>query len=203
MTINPIKSTCQIIGVKAGLNLSNMIFKTYGNGLDIRPGFHLGSTIEFPTNDFYSFEMGLILSTKGFKISDKVDQYEYQQKLNLLYFEIPLTAKVAGDIGFGKIYGNLGPYIGWGISGKWKYKESQNGETTISSQNISWGSTSGFDLKRFDYGLTIGAGIEVKTILFNLSYGLGLANIASYAEGGNIVKNRLLQVSVGYKLGGK
>jgi hypothetical protein len=199
--INTIKSSGQIFRVHAGLNLSNMIYKTYGNRLEIKPGFNLGSTVEIPPNDFYSFEMGLILSSKGFQISDKVDLYEYQEKLNLLYLDIPLTAKVAFDIGSCKIYGKFGPYMGWGISGKWKYEERNNGETVKSSMYVSWGT--GGDLKRFDIGLTVGAGIEVKSMLLNLFYGLGLANIASYTGGGNIIKNRILEVSVGYKLGGK
>jgi hypothetical protein len=199
--INTIKSSGQIFRVHAGLNLLNMIYKTYGNRLEIKPGFNLGSTVEIPPNDFYSFEMGLILSSKGFQISDKVDLYEYQEKLNLLYLDIPLTAKVAFDIGSCKIYGKFGPYMGWGISGKWKYEERNNGETVKSSMYVSWGT--GGDLKRFDIGLTVGAGIEVKSMLLNLFYGLGLANIASYTGGGNIIKNRILEVSVGYKLGGK
>jgi len=189
----------QIFRVRAGLTLSNMIYKAYGNELRMKPGFHIGPTIEFPPNDFYSFEMGLNLSTKGFKFSEKGAGYEYQHKLNLLYFDIPLTAKVTYDADFSKFFGALGPYFGWGIAGKWKYTETNNGKTNTDVRNVKWGLNGTGDLARFDFGLTFRAGLEIKSLQIGLSYGLGLANISSYTGGGNEVRNRILEISVGYK----
>ena len=81
----------QNFGVRAGLNLSNMLMKddddTYSDEFTMNPGFHVGPTVEFPINEIFSFESGLLLTTKGFKISDKEtfmdETYEYEQKLNL------------------------------------------------------------------------------------------------------------------------
>ena len=51
-----IQSNAQTIGLKAGLNLANMLEKddddTYSNDFSMNPGFHLGVTVDIPLNDF-------------------------------------------------------------------------------------------------------------------------------------------------------
>jgi outer membrane protein W len=199
----------QTFGVKAGLNLSNMHSKdnndTYDDNAKMNPGFHLGATAEFPLTEMFSFETGLMLSTKGtmesYKDTYSGNTYESKVKLNLFYLDIPLTAKASYDIGGAKIYGAFGPYLGVGLSGK--IKSEVTGETAT-TEDVKWGSSSSNDyLKRFDYGMIIGAGAEIKAIQIGLSYGLGLANISSDFSDGMMIKNRVLEISVGYKFGGK
>lgn len=203
------ESYAQTFGVKGGLNLSNMHMKdndeTYDDNNKISPGFHLGATAEFPITEMFSFETGLLLSNKGTKASSKEEwngeTYEYKEKANLFYLDIPLTAKATYDLSGTKIYGVFGPYLGIGLSGKYKYEETGSTTTT---QDVKWGqSSSDDDLKRFDYGLIFGTGVEIKTIQIGLSYGIGLANISSNFSNGMKIKNRVLEISAGYKFGGK
>lgn len=189
-------SYAQTFGVKAGLNLSNMVIKdddhTYSDDYEMKPGFHLGPIAEFPINDMLTFETGLIISAKGFKYSED----SYDMKLNLYYLDIPLTAKASYDAGFGKIYGLLGPYLGIGLSGKSVYGDED--------EPVDWGSDSDDDdLKRPDFGLTVGAGVEINSILVGLSYNFGLANISPDSDGGFKINNRVIGISVGYKFGAK
>jgi hypothetical protein len=201
----------QDFAVKAGLNLSNMLMKedgdTYSDDFKMRTGFHVGATVEFPINELFSFETGLLLSTKGFKVSEEEtydgETYEYDEKLNLLYFDIPLTAKVSFDAGGVKIYGLFGPYLGMGLTGKYKWEETYAGDTESDEESVEWGSDADEDhLKRFDFGLTMGAGVEISSIQIGLTYGLGLANISS-ADDEEQVNNRVLGISFGYKFSGK
>lgn len=204
------ESYAQTFGVKGGLNLSNMHSKdddeTYDDNFKMNPGFHLGATAEFPITEMFSFETGLLLSTKGTKVSDKYESnsvtYESSKgKINLFYLDIPLTSKATYDLSGTKIYGVFGPYLGIGLSGKYKYEETGSTTTT---QDVKWGqSSSDDDLKRFDYGLIFGTGVEIKTIQIGLSYGIGLANISSNFSNGMKIKNRVLEISAGYKFGGK
>ncbi len=202
----------QNFGVKAGLNLSNMLVKddndTYSDDFKMNPGFHVGATAEFPFSDMLSFETGLLLSTKGYKVSEEEtfmgETIKMEGKLNLLYLDIPLTAKAFFDIGSAKIYGVFGPYLGMGLSGKSKYEATYGGETEKGEYDIEWGSDEDeSDFKRLDFGLTMGAGVEIKSVQIGLSYGLGLANISPYTDGGVKISNRVLGLSVGYKFGGK
>ncbi|MDY0099156.1 MAG: porin family protein [Bacteroidales bacterium] len=188
------ESFAQTYGVKAGLNFSNMLMKdddhTYSDDYEMKPGFHLGPVAEIPINDLLSFETGLIFSAKGFKYSED----SYDMKLNLFYLDIPLTAKARYDAGFGNIYGLIGPYLGIGLTGKSVYEDED--------EPVDWGSDSDDDdLKRLDFGLTVGAGVEINSIVVGLSYGLGLANISPDTDGGFKINNRVLGLSVGYWFG--
>ena len=202
----------QTFGIKGGLNLSNLLAQddddTYIDDAKMIPGFHIGATAEFPLTEMFSFETGLLLSTKGFKMSEEEtfmeENYKYEEKLNLLYLDIPLSAKASFDLGGAKIYGVFGPYLGIGLSGKSKYEVTFDGETESNEEDVKWGSDEDESyLKRLDFGLTMGAGVEINSFQIGLSYGLGLANISTYTDGGYKINNRVLGISVGYKFGRK
>ncbi len=192
------ESYAQTFGVKAGLNLANQSAKdddtNYGDeiGYSSKLGFHIGPTAEFGINDMISFETGLILSSKGTKVTEGA----IVEKINLFYLDIPLTAKAVFDVGGMNVYGTFGPYLGLALSGK--YKAEGDGETF--EEDIEFGSDENEDdFKRLDYGLSIGAGVELAPITVGVSYGLGLANIALYNDNGFKQSNRVFSLSVGYK----
>lgn len=192
--------------VKGGLNLSSVLLKgDESSGVDVKskPGYHVGITAEYPVSEIFVFETGILLSNKGFKGSSENthggDLYKYNSTINLLYVEIPLTAKTYFNVGQSKIFGALGPYIGLGLSGKSKGEVIFRGETNSIEHDINWGSSQGDDFKRLDYGLTAGAGIEISSIQIGLCYNLGLANISTITDNGLKIRNRVFGLSVGYK----
>ncbi|NND80351.1 MAG: PorT family protein [Maribacter sp.] len=154
-----------------------------------------------------SFETGLLLQTKGLKI---VEEAEFmgetgrsKAKWNLIYLDIPLTVRASFDIGGAKIYSVFGPYVGMGLSGKIKTESSYMGETEKEQEDINWGNNEDDgDLKRLDFGLTIGTGVEINAIQIGISYSLGLANISNFADDGTKISNRVLAISAGYNFGG-
>jgi Outer membrane protein beta-barrel domain len=209
------ESFAQTFGIIAGYNLSNLtdIEPPYnGNqhrGVEeykMKSGFNAGVTVEFPTKDWFSIDMGLILSTKGSKTSQQNSSYQPPSgskttnitgTRNLVYLDIPLTIKAYSNAGYAKIYGAFGPYIGIGLGGKWN---------TIETNNLNGGayssSSNSFDnLNKLDFGLTAGAGVSIYSFQIGLSYGYGLSNISSYSP--VIIRNRVLGISVGYIFGGK
>ena len=159
-------------------------------------------TIEVPITDMLAFESGLILGTKGTKMHEEIDMdgiVDMKFNTNLLYLDIPLNLKAYFDAGGVKAYGSFGPYFGMGLSGKMKVKAEYDGETEEESEDIEWGSDAEEDdLKRLDFGLAFGAGVDLKPITIGVSYGLGLANISAYTDGGASIKNSLIALSVGY-----
>ena len=146
----------------------------------------------------------MLLATKGYKADYDIlinnISGNVKSEMNFLYLDIPLTAKAAYDLGGAKIYGVLGPYLGIGLSGHAKTELSDKGVTETHEEDVEWGD--GKDgPKRLDYGLTIGAGVEINSFDIGISYGLGLANIADNSVNGMMVKHRVLGLSVGYKFG--
>ena len=177
------ESFAQNYGIKAGLNLSNILMKaggdTWSDDFKMNPGFHLGPTAEFPISEVFSFETALLLSTKGFRINEKEtyqnETFEYKSKCNLLYLEFPLTAKASFNVGEKtSIYGVFGPYLGIGLTGKTVSEDIYNGEKHTEKEDIKWGSDEENDfLKRLDYGLAFGAGVEFNSFQFVLRFGIG------------------------------
>ncbi len=202
------KLIAQDFGIKAGLNLSNVLVKddnhSYSEDFKMNPGFHVGLTAEFPFTDIFSFEGALLVSTKGFKVSEEDSFFgqtiKYEAKQNLFYIDVPLTGKATFDFDGIKVYGAFGPYIGLGLVGKSKAKVTIADETETEEEDIKWGSDKyESDVKRLDFGLTIGAGVEINAIQVGLTYNLGLANISPYSDGGYKINHRVIGISLGYK----
>jgi opacity protein-like surface antigen len=168
----------------------------------MNPGFHIGGIIDFQFTDLLSLETGLILDTKGFKFEEGGTGYSYKEKLNTFYLDIPIVLKVSVDAGSSvRIFGTAGPYIGIGLTGKWKSIYEYQGTEDTDEEKVEWGNTDDDHLKRLDYGLTFGAGVEIKAFLVGISYDLGLANISAYTDLETKVKNRVLRITVGFWFG--
>jgi hypothetical protein len=189
-------------GVRAGFNLSSMVSKddqyNYANEMNykMKPGFNVGPTLELPFGKMFSFETALLFTTLGVK-----DEYDYgggssKETLSLLYLQLPLTAKATFDVGGLKVYADLGPYLGCGLSGKWKSDKYDD-------EDVKWGTSTEDHYKRFDFGLHLGASVGISAFEIGLTYDLGLSNIASDTQDGYKEMNRVLALNLGYKIGRK
>ncbi|HLN52920.1 MAG TPA: porin family protein [Lentimicrobium sp.] len=205
------ESFAQRIGIRAGAVMTNMLMKddedTYSDDFKMKPGFTAGVVGEIPFNDMFYFEPGLMLTTKGFKLDSEETMLGFTIKTeassNPLYIDIPLNFKVAGEVGDEiKIYGLAGPYIGLGIGGKMKSKIEGMGEVEETDEAIKWGSDEDEDdFKMLDFGVTVGAGVEFGPVQAGLFYGLGLANISPYTDGGAKIANRTMGLTVTWFFG--
>ncbi len=158
---------------------------------DLDPlGYAAPDPDNFFTSDRFALMTGLQLIGKGGKLND----FGGTDRVNLLYLEVPVYALYRHELpGKGLVFGGLGPYFGYGLTGK--YKSTFNGQTT--SFNAFDKNNGG--LRRFDGGLAFTAGYQLPSSLqFRLAYELGLANIETGP--GNKTTNRALSVSVGYSL---
>ena len=187
------QSYSQTFGIKGGLNFANMLAKDAIGNFDTKmlTRMNLGVTAEFGADEKFSFETGALLSFKGAKEDYGTAEGSYK----ITYLDIPLMAKLKFNSDEAKFYGKFGPYLGIGLSGQ----SYDAGEGT----KIKWGTSedgSSEYLKKLDYGISIGAGVELGAIDFGLTYSLGLANISGMGDDTKIY-NRVLSLSVGYKFG--
>ncbi len=118
--------------------------------------------------------------------------------INNNYLDIPV--KVKYSVGVNEtmsFFGEFGPYVGIALSGKIKYIETYDGDTSTETEEIKFGSNDEEDdFKRLDYGITLGGGLNVGIVEVGVYYDLGLANISAYED--DDVKNRVLRLSVAY-----
>lgn len=198
----------QTFSVKAGMNLSNVVVKesdsTLSNDYKSNIGFNFGGTIEIPIVNNFSIEPGIFVSTKGFheEISEDFFGIKYSMKMNmnLYYIDIPLNGKYTYNMNSFKIYGLLGPYLGVGITGTLKQESTAMNQTQTEEKTVVFDSKNEeFHLNRFEYGFQIGAGVELKSFLFGISYNYGLGNISPNTDNNLTATHRILGFNVGYR----
>ena len=192
----------QITALRAGFNLSNVSFSADGDevfDVDERgatPGFHIGTTFDIPLGEIFAIETGVLLSTKGYQYKYGSGENTSKSTVNILNAEIPLSFKTILGINDDlNVYVSAGGYLGLGLVAISHYKTKFNGEVDKDGEFIDF-EDDGF--QRLDYGLTFGAGIELKGFIIGASYDLGLANIVDSEEP---VRNRVLKIGIGYRFG--
>ena len=179
-----------IFGAKAGLNLANVNEKSDAGSSTTKMliGFHIGGTAEFAMSEKIGLEAGLLFSTKG----AKQDFSGLSSTLSINYLEIPINCIYKVDLSSLKVLISAGPYLAYALSGK------------ADAETINFGSDAEKDdMKPLDFGLNIGAGVEIKGVSIMMQYGLGLANLALRTDGGYSIKNYVIGISAGYKFGNK
>ncbi len=181
-------SNAQTFGVKGGLNLASLSFsEDVDNSIKSLLGVHVGPVAEFELQEGLYFNTGLLFSLKGAKM--KYGEESASTSLN--YLEIPLNVAYKFSTGEkSKFFAQAGPYLGYALSGKTKY----GGE----SESINFKEDG---LKRFDFGLGVGLGIELGSIVPSVSYQLGLSNLNDDSEMDVKVKNKVFQISIAYMFG--
>ena len=184
--------------IRGGLSSASQMAKddddTYSKIGDNRIGFSLGATMEYPINEMFDFETGLLLSMKGSKRKEGGATAE----LSPIYLEIPVGVKhirpLNDDL---DLYGTAGIYLGYGIAGKAKVEISGLGSH---SESIEWGSSDNSDLKPFDLGGNLGIGVIYDRYEAGLYSSTSILSIAPNSDDGFSVRNFVIGLMVGYRL---
>ena len=180
----------QTFGIKGGLNLANMAVSTSGVGVTLQSitAFHVGLVGDVKLQDKLYFNTGLLFSLKGFKIKGSGLGGVSSGSLNLNYLEIPLNLAYKFPINEkSKFLVQAGPYLGYAMSGK----EKSGGESSSVNFNDA-------GIKRMDYGLGFGAGVEFGQIVASINYQLGIANLNDDSNTDATLKNKVFQISLAY-----
>lgn len=196
----------QEVSIRGGLNLSQMLIKLDGQQTQedskLNPGFHIGPVIDFQINSLFSFETGLLYSTKGYKeLSNLTIDTNSSTRINIAYLDVPLTIKTSLQIKKVLLFANGGGYIASGLFGDILSKEDVDG-IYGSWQKIVWGDQDG-SFQRLDYGVDIGLGVKYKAMQFGICYEYGIANIAGYNRSETKAHNRVTELYLSYALWNK
>lgn len=212
-------------GIRAGLNVSDLPNKvTYGGttvkeDLKAQAGFHVGGVVGIPiTNGFY-IQPGLMFSSKGARGVEEEDILGTTTKISASYFpvymEVPVLASFRADIVQNvKLNLNVGPYFAVGLGGnvKSEYTFTMNGSEMSQTDKMPFFGTKkvteegaeiekGLDAKRFDCGLSFGAGVTLfENYYVGLKYDLGLMNIAKNEMDNvkQVMRNGTFAITLGY-----
>jgi hypothetical protein len=182
------------VGLCGGINLATMAGQGLsGFNVNTRTGFHLGAIVEKSFSQTLNIQSGLLLSSKGAKISGNT----FTSELSPMYLEIPINVLYRERFGSNRFQLFAGPYLGLGIAGK--NKLTYRSETT--SNDIKFGTANDSNFTLTDVGMNVGAGMEIQRFLIRFQYGLSLLNLDPQNMDSADIKHRVIGISMGYMLG--
>ncbi|MEO8720616.1 MAG: porin family protein [Ginsengibacter sp.] len=213
----------QKIYVQGGVNLANISTSNSGatEKNNMLTTFNAGIMGRSNLAEPIALEAGLLLDGRGSKantyINSSTDDNYVKTRFNPLYLEVPVNLIIRLPLqSKSNIFINAGPYIAMGIAGKSKVESKFLGVVTNSTKDIKFNNDNpttsdqedaSYDkLKRFDYGVNLGAGFDLGKILLKANYGLGLAKINSTQTNNSSNdknKYRTVSISLGVPFGGK
>jgi len=200
-TFNANLSFAQIrYGPKVGLNFSELPNKTkYIIDQHFYSGYHAGVVAEFKLFDDLFLQPGVLISNKGSRyivgnntggITTGFSSFQFSG----FYADIPLNLVYKFNRHAFKLFLIGGPQIGYGFTGKWT-------ATYETSSGVHFGSGPEDDLKPFDYGISLGGGIEKGRIQISSQYYQGLRTLSTLDPQLNEQKYKVITVSVAYLFG--
>ena len=204
----------QRVYVQGGVNLSNITSSNSGSteSSHMLTSFNAGILVRSNVAEPVALETGLLVEGMGAKSSSGSGNTYYKATFNPLYLQLPvnLVFRLPLEASNSNIFINAGPYVAMGIAGKSKVNGKIAGVDFSSDKNIEFTNADPNDndqayskLKRYDYGINVGAGFDLGRILIKANYGLGLAKISSMqTDNGENDKDkyRVVSISVGIPL---
>ena len=169
-----------VVGPKVGLNMTNISNSDKKNKLS----FHVGGFAEFRFNDYFAIQPELVYSRQGAR--DKINGDKLKLRAN--YLNIPVLAKLYV---LDELSVDLGPEFGFALNAKAKYKD---GDTTVKHKM--------HDINTRAVNFAIGLSYNWDDFMFSARYNLGLSNAFDKDNYDGNNKNRVFQLSVGYRFGG-
>jgi len=183
ISFNALSQAQFALGLKGGVNLSKFDIKAGASNIDNRTGFNAGAFALVKITSF-GIQPEVLFSRQGSSFTFNSQNY----KANFDYINVPILFK---------LYVPLGLNIQLGPQFSFLSVADLKSAATSASQDPK-------TLKKQDYTLAVGAGWDLPFgITIDARYNFGLSDIKVQPKNATepiVLKNKVLQVSVGYKL---
>lgn len=209
--------------IQGGVNFANISTSKSGatEKNNMLTSFNAGVMARSNSRETIALEAGLLLEGRGAKadtyLTSATDDNYVKTKFNPLYLELPVNFVVRLPLQHHEnIFFNAGPYVAMGIAGKSKVETKFLGAVSNSSNDIQFNNDNptttqqedaSYDkLKRFDYGVNVGGGFDLGSVILKANYALGMAKINSTQSNNstdNKNKYRTISVSIGIPINRK
>ena len=179
------------LSANVGVGVSGWIGADAEN-TDSQFAYRLGMAIDFPISTMWGFETGLNFEGIGASYDDSFFS-SAEIDVHQLCLEIPLMATYRFGIGENLgIKCNAGPYLGIGVGGKTKGTLKGLGSESVNSfGDIEDGC---LGLRRFDFGIGFGVGLDLRRFTIGLDTRFGLTSLARHTS----IHNFGVFVNAGY-----
>lgn len=201
--------------VRGGLNRSKPSIKD-AQSIKALYSYRADAVLDFKMGLGFFTRTGLTLTEKNMKREYRDESICINTKINAQYLQVPvMVGYKLGIPMLGSINVAGGMYFSYGIGGKAKDKRGfvnyTPGGDTLDEREYKT-NTFANAYRRFDTGIAISAGIEVKRITFNLGYEHGLLDVYNDNENVNYnknikeikkikdIKNRSIYATIGFRI---
>lgn len=172
------------IGVKGGMSFTSISYVKPGNiseTINSHAGFNVGVAlkVKLPVK-------GLILQPEIAYVSKgSTFRGDVNLDVRMGYVEVPLGIQYGLDLIFFRPFLELSPYIGYAVSNSWESKSLL--------EDVTWN-----DINRLEYGLGVGAGVDVWKLQVKVKYNWNFGNLTDLIEQINKANFRGLELSLAF-----
>ena len=183
-------SSVPSIGLVGGLSVAKVVLSGEGASItfDARTGVAAGVSLTRQFSREVSVEVDGLYVQKGFKASSGGES----ASMKLSYLEVPFFLRY--EIGTSETRAFFSGGASLGIKASC--------HAGVSSGGISLEEPCGPEVKGFDYGAVVGAGISRGRLSASVRYGHGLGDILDDGDSGTSTKNRVFILLAGYRISG-
>ena len=177
-------------GVKGGVGFTNFSGDD-ADDFDSKMGFHAGAFVPISLIELITLQPEVLYSAVGAKIEES--GVDGKWLWNLSYIQVPVLVKFYPPLAL-PVDLNVfaGPYIGLNLSGK--YKATGDYETVFDDKG-DLEDDLGLDRQTMDFGLTLGAGVDINKIVIDARYTFAFSSW----EADNDLKNNAFSIMAGYR----
>ena len=181
-------------GLKGGVNLGKY---SNVNKAENNTSFYVTGFADLPVSSQFSIQPGVSLQGKGAKFEGKLGDLTSTNTRNVMSVEIPVNAVYYIPAGSGSVFLGAGPYVGFNVSGKDKFKSAIGNNSGETEHKLKF-SGDNKDMNPIDAGANFLLGYKLENgLLINGGYNLGLTNLVPNAK--DKVSNRVWSFGVGFQ----
>lgn len=152
-------------GIKGGINITKLgNVNELGDALKNNTGFNVGAAWQLGLPLGFAIQPELIYSQRGATVNVAITDAD----LKISSLQLPINVQWGMEFGIFKPFVQVTPYFGYALGKDFKLG------------NIDLGSDEWKNINRFQYGLGLGAGIQVSALQLSLRYLWDLGPIADF-----------------------
>lgn len=207
------------LGIRSGYTAANMKISgdvrselgDVSGAMQTFHGWHLDLVINMPLQHGFYLQPVVRYITKGTRFQEtRIPKAELNgvyiptgSRMKLNYLELPVNLVYKYPLGIGNITGGFGPYVAYGLQGRYDFDIMQNGRSiTQNSKQVQFSRRSDDNLAvvrmyPWDAGANFMLGYEFNNgLMVGANYSMGLTDIDRIDKMSS--KNQYLGVSVGF-----
>ena len=165
-------STAQTkLGISSGINYSTVYIEndiTNNNESLYTMGLRFGISVDIPLKGVFYLQPSVSFSQKGFKQEENwFSGNDNEFEANASYIDVPIHVLYKSNLGPGDLIVGAGPYVAYGIGGKWKTERRisfggiKNGDLIFDDEGSNYQPGEYLYGRPLDYGGNVLAGYDL------------------------------------------